>query len=233
MNDRKGEHNRIQHLHAVSSLSTMAASSAAVPLEVSKKVFKNLLAQSENKVCSIALHVLRMRSPLLSLHDHWPGRCRQARTTLSRRTLDEGVNDPLMLLLSCFSEMLRMQFSEPDVGECDIWCVHLHGLLGAAPQNGHSYLVCEVRVSFSLQSGLFNVSGCMKAHHVPPPSRSTILDTWQADQLQRMKVGGNAKAREFFKKHGMSLGPDGLKGEAMYTSRAAMLYKQQLDKDVA
>jgi ADP-ribosylation factor GTPase-activating protein 2/3 len=62
--------------------------------------------------------------------------------------------------------------------------------------------------------------------------RSTTLDTWTEDQLKLCALGGNQRARTFFKQHGWDLlGTD--KIEQKYTSRAAQLYKQQLDKDAA
>lgn len=60
--------------------------------------------------------------------------------------------------------------------------------------------------------------------------RSTTLDSWTDDQLQIMAVGGNQRARTFFKQHGWDdVGSD--KIEAKYSSRAAQLYKKQLEKD--
>mmetsp|Transcript_618 Transcript_618/g.1440 ORF Transcript_618/g.1440 Transcript_618/m.1440 type:complete len:404 (+) Transcript_618:168-1379(+) len=62
--------------------------------------------------------------------------------------------------------------------------------------------------------------------------RSTTLDSWTEEQLQIMAVGGNQRARTFFKQHGWDeVGSD--KIEAKYSSRAAQLYKKQLEKDVA
>ncbi|CAK0782048.1 hypothetical protein CVIRNUC_005538 [Coccomyxa viridis] len=62
--------------------------------------------------------------------------------------------------------------------------------------------------------------------------RSTTLDTWTEEQLKIMSVGGNGRARQFFKQHGWSeLGAD--KIEQKYTSQAAQRYKQQLEKDAA
>lgn len=62
--------------------------------------------------------------------------------------------------------------------------------------------------------------------------RSTTLDTWDDGQLRIMAVGGNQRARTFFKQHGWDeLGAD--KIEAKYTSRAAQLYRKQLEKDAA
>ncbi|KAK9866893.1 hypothetical protein WJX84_006115 [Apatococcus fuscideae] len=62
--------------------------------------------------------------------------------------------------------------------------------------------------------------------------RSTTLDSWTEEQLKIMTVGGNQRGRTFFKQHGwFELGAD--KIEQKYTSRAAELYKQQLEKDVA
>ncbi|KAK9839315.1 hypothetical protein WJX81_007499 [Elliptochloris bilobata] len=62
--------------------------------------------------------------------------------------------------------------------------------------------------------------------------RSTTLDTWTEDQLKIMSVGGNGRARQFFKQHGwFELGAD--KIEQKYSSRAALLYRAQLEKDAA
>ncbi|PSC67912.1 putative ADP-ribosylation factor GTPase-activating AGD8 [Micractinium conductrix] len=62
--------------------------------------------------------------------------------------------------------------------------------------------------------------------------RSTTLDTWSEDQLRLMAVGGNQRGRTFFKQHGWDeVGSD--KIEAKYTSRAAQLYRKQLEKDAA
>lgn len=60
--------------------------------------------------------------------------------------------------------------------------------------------------------------------------RSTTLDSWSQDQLKLMAVGGNARARQFFKQHGWDQeGAD--KVEAKYTSRAAQLYRTLLEKE--
>lgn len=62
--------------------------------------------------------------------------------------------------------------------------------------------------------------------------RSTTLDTWTEEQLQLMAAGGNQRARTFFKQHGWDeIGSD--KIEQKYTSRAAQLYRKQLEKDAA
>eukprot|EP00245_Coleochaete_scutata_P001647 TRINITY_DN12034_c0_g1_i2.p1 TRINITY_DN12034_c0_g1~~TRINITY_DN12034_c0_g1_i2.p1 ORF type:complete len:410 (+),score=81.52 TRINITY_DN12034_c0_g1_i2:88-1317(+) len=60
--------------------------------------------------------------------------------------------------------------------------------------------------------------------------RSTTLDSWSVDQLKVMAFGGNGRARAFFKQHGWT---DGGKIESKYTSRAAELYKQLVNKEVA
>ncbi|KAF3531520.1 hypothetical protein DY000_02037253 [Brassica cretica] len=60
--------------------------------------------------------------------------------------------------------------------------------------------------------------------------RSTNLDSWSPEQLRTMMFGGNNRAQVFFKQHGWT---DGGKIEAMYTSRAAELYRQILAKEVA
>ncbi|CEO97363.1 hypothetical protein PBRA_000708 [Plasmodiophora brassicae] len=65
--------------------------------------------------------------------------------------------------------------------------------------------------------------------------RSTNLDGWRRDQMQRMLAGGNAKAREAFRNNGY-VGQDEGAGTAApikYNSRAARLYKAHLDKEAA
>ncbi|XP_006457643.1 hypothetical protein AGABI2DRAFT_196248 [Agaricus bisporus var. bisporus H97] len=62
--------------------------------------------------------------------------------------------------------------------------------------------------------------------------RSTNLDTWQLHQLRRMKIGGNASATEFFNKHGGSSLLNDSDTKKKYTSPAAELYKQELEKRV-
>eukprot|EP00668_Euglena_longa_P048303 GGOE01065371.1.p1 GENE.GGOE01065371.1~~GGOE01065371.1.p1 ORF type:complete len:338 (+),score=26.49 GGOE01065371.1:81-1094(+) len=54
--------------------------------------------------------------------------------------------------------------------------------------------------------------------------RSTVLDTWDEEQVKRMELGGNGRARAYFKQHGVQ----DLKSK--YNSLAAKQYKAQLDK---
>jgi ADP-ribosylation factor GTPase-activating protein 2/3 len=62
--------------------------------------------------------------------------------------------------------------------------------------------------------------------------RSTTLDGWSPEQLKLMAIGGNGRARQFFKQHGWDeLGAD--KIEAKYTSRAAQLYRSMLEKEAS
>lgn len=88
----------------------------------------------------------------------------------------------------------------------------------------------------SLPYGVFICLACSGIHrslgvHVSFV-RSTTLDTWTPDQLKLMALGGNQRARHFFKQHGWDeLGAD--KIEAKYTSRAAQLYRSMLDKEVS
>ncbi|KAK9455481.1 hypothetical protein V1511DRAFT_497857 [Dipodascopsis uninucleata] len=63
--------------------------------------------------------------------------------------------------------------------------------------------------------------------------RSSNLDTWTWDQLRLMKIGGNAKAREFFMKNGGSAAMNSKDAKTKYTSRTATLYKEELKKRAA
>lgn len=60
--------------------------------------------------------------------------------------------------------------------------------------------------------------------------RSTGLDTWSERQLTNMRVGGNQRARAFFRKHGFD--SNGQVDKAMlsvkYESRPAQLYRKEI-----
>ncbi|KAI8807847.1 hypothetical protein BJ742DRAFT_299928 [Cladochytrium replicatum] len=59
--------------------------------------------------------------------------------------------------------------------------------------------------------------------------RSVQMDDWRDDQIKRMQLGGNEKARKFFKSH-----PDyveGLSIQEKYESNFALDYKDKLDAD--
>ncbi|EDQ88756.1 uncharacterized protein MONBRDRAFT_37355 [Monosiga brevicollis MX1] len=57
--------------------------------------------------------------------------------------------------------------------------------------------------------------------------RSCGLDSWTLDQLRHMQVSGNAKAKAFFQSHGV----DSQDPRVKYNSRAATLYRQQVQRD--
>jgi ADP-ribosylation factor GTPase-activating protein 2/3 len=59
--------------------------------------------------------------------------------------------------------------------------------------------------------------------------RSTELDDWKESELENMRAGGNQKAQEFFRKHGIS---DEAKPLDKYESQAASLYRNALAKEV-
>lgn len=60
--------------------------------------------------------------------------------------------------------------------------------------------------------------------------RSTVLDTWTWDQLRLMRVGGNAVAADYFKKHGGSSLLSTSDAKIKYSSKPAMLYKEEIKK---
>lgn len=63
--------------------------------------------------------------------------------------------------------------------------------------------------------------------------RSTVLDTWTWDQLRLMRVGGNAAAAEYFKKHGGSSLLSTKDAKIKYSSRPATQYKEEIKKRAA
>eukprot|EP01121_Diplochlamys_sp_Union-15-3_P002265 TRINITY_DN1197_c0_g1_i3.p1 TRINITY_DN1197_c0_g1~~TRINITY_DN1197_c0_g1_i3.p1 ORF type:complete len:352 (+),score=75.41 TRINITY_DN1197_c0_g1_i3:38-1093(+) len=81
----------------------------------------------------------------------------------------------------------------------------------------------------SIPHGVFICLNCSSSHrHLGTHysfCRSTLLDQWTQQQLNLMIKGGNAKARSFFREHGMS---DREKPETKYKSRAAELYRYEL-----
>lgn len=64
---------------------------------------------------------------------------------------------------------------------------------------------------------------------------STNLDSWSLQQLRALKVGGNASLSEFFTKRGGSnlLPPNNHDARSRYTSNAASLYKEELQRRIA
>ena len=58
--------------------------------------------------------------------------------------------------------------------------------------------------------------------------RSCDLDEWTPDQLEIMKIGGNANANLFFKRHGVTDLQS--KSEKKYNTKAAQEYKKHLQK---
>lgn len=61
--------------------------------------------------------------------------------------------------------------------------------------------------------------------------RSTVLDRWTVDQLLSMVVGGNEACHSWFKSKGWT-DEGNTNHEAKYTSKAAVSYKQHLEKEI-
>jgi ADP-ribosylation factor GTPase-activating protein 2/3 len=58
--------------------------------------------------------------------------------------------------------------------------------------------------------------------------RSCDLDEWTSEQLETMKLSGNANAANFFKRHGVT--DEQMQSEKKYKSKAAQEYKKHLSK---
>lgn len=61
--------------------------------------------------------------------------------------------------------------------------------------------------------------------------RSAVIDGWSEEQILHMMVGGNGKARQYFKKKGWTDWANEQR-TAMYTSSVAKQYKDQIQKDI-
>lgn len=61
--------------------------------------------------------------------------------------------------------------------------------------------------------------------------RSTNLDEWKQVELKAMELGGNARARGFFRQYGAD-NKDGKFNDARYKSRAAELYRAKLKQEI-
>lgn len=64
--------------------------------------------------------------------------------------------------------------------------------------------------------------------------RSTTLDfKWTNHQLKMMETGGNERAAQFFKQHGLESNDASVKIDGKYNSRAAELYREKLKGEVS
>jgi len=63
--------------------------------------------------------------------------------------------------------------------------------------------------------------------------RSTSLDDWKQYEIKMMEIGGNAKAREFFRQHGgYADAKEGKFSDTKYNSRGAELYRSKIKQEV-
>lgn len=87
----------------------------------------------------------------------------------------------------------------------------------------------------SVPYGIFLCQQCAAIHRQMGTHitfvRSTNLDKWNCEQMIHMLVGGNEKARIFFKKKGWTEWTNESRSE-MYTSKAATAYKAQIQKEI-
>lgn len=69
---------------------------------------------------------------------------------------------------------------------------------------------------------------------LPSSLRSTDLDSWKRGELTQMEIGGNAKAKGFFRQHGgFADVKEGKFTDSKYSTRAAELYKQKIKTEAA
>eukprot|EP01090_Pellita_catalonica_P020943 TRINITY_DN7703_c0_g1_i1.p1 TRINITY_DN7703_c0_g1~~TRINITY_DN7703_c0_g1_i1.p1 ORF type:complete len:412 (-),score=74.16 TRINITY_DN7703_c0_g1_i1:27-1262(-) len=86
----------------------------------------------------------------------------------------------------------------------------------------------------SIPLGIFICTHCAATHRSMGTHisfvKSPVYDTWNTSQIKFMEVGGNGRARAFFRRHGIA----SAKREdinSKYKSRAAELYKEQLKSE--
>jgi hypothetical protein len=84
------------------------------------------------------------------------------------------------------------------MGQCDLRGFRLLRLLCSAPAHGRAHLLHSVRVATREQSAMSATSVCFAC------DSSCDLDEWTTDQLQIMKIGGNANGISFLKRHGLT-----------------------------
>ena len=221
-------------------------------------MFKRLRAKADNKV-GPQRPGLQAPAALLALSS---AACCQYRQPAYAATSPE-----LELCSDCQADwragLLRLPQPQSHLELCALRRLHLPQLRGHPPQPGSPPELRQVRCAGLIQKALLPAPPSKQRVAAPTPkgwsqpglSRSTNLDAWTKEQLKLMSVGGNARARTFFKEHGWDeLGADKIPHKArapgsaacipaaaesdlflclQYQSRAAEMYRAQLVKDVA
>lgn len=105
------------------------------------------------------------------------------------------------------------------MGVGNVWCPGVFQLLGISSKFRSAHQFHQVR-----QDASRTPRGIARPMTTDRTLRSLTLDSWKSWELKAMYVGGNDKARKFFRMQGVR----DLNGQAKYSTKAARLYKKRV-----